>query len=312
MSTVVLTLTIPEIEQLREANSFAIVKVPAHTHYQMKFANFSLTAYTSGKAVFQGDELSIEAFLEQNGLTGIPQKSAPTTKKKAAPESTLPHGFANWSVIGSDEVGTGSYFGPLTVAAAYVPQDKIAALKELGVRDSKNLTDTQIRMIVPKIKELIPYKLLTVSPEKYNDTHKTKNMNEIKALLHNQVLKTMLETIAPEHPQAILIDEFAPASTYYRYLKGETIADKDLTYFQTKGESHHIAVAAASMIARDGFLAGLEQLSQLSGYDIPSGADDNVDRIAARILKLEGEEALYRLAKMHFANTEKVRKLANE
>ena len=131
----------------------------------------------------------------------------------------------------------------------------------------------------------------------------------MKALLHNQALRLLTKKLAPEVPEAYLIDQFCKPDLYYRYLKGQDLVDKDKTYFITKGESHHIAVAAASMIARCAFLDGLDSLSAEYGYELPSGAGANVDKTAATILKHGGMELLGKVAKLHFANTEKAKKL---
>lgn len=304
MSTLVLQLPLETIQNLQQKYASFERKTPPHAHFQIKIDKLVVTAYLSGKVVLQGD--GIEVFVSENQLS----TTTTATPKAQSSSSTLPADFASWSVIGSDEVGTGSYFGPLTVACAYVSAENIAPLTKLGVTDSKNLTDTQIQKIVPQIKELVPYKLLTLWPEKYNTVQQSKNLNEMKALIHNQALNLLQQQLAPITPKAILIDEFCKPQTYFRYLQGQLTINKENTYFITKGESHHIAVAAASMIARDAFLNGLTQLSHESGYEILSGAGAAVDQLAAKILKNDGPEVLAKLAKLHFANTKKAYKLA--
>ena len=303
MATTVLLLDEQTIQHLGEIYKNSIHQIPPHAHYQLKLPSLSVTAYHSGKVVLQGS--AIDEFIQKHQLT-----DATSTKKPKAETNGLPEGFSNWSVIGSDEVGTGSYFGPLTAACAFVPETHIETLQQLGVKDSKNLTDAQIQEIVPKIKALIPYKLLTLWPEKYNEVQQTKNLNEMKALLHNQAIKLLYQQLNPETVQAILIDEFCTQKNYYRYLKEETTPLKSMTYFKTKGESHHIAVAAASMIARDAFLTGLQTLSKEYGYKLLSGAHTDVDQLASKILEYDGMEVLSKVAKLHFANTQKAMDLA--
>ena len=224
MATTVLLLDEQTIQQLGEIYQDAIHQIPPHAHYQLKLPSLTVTAYHSGKVVLQGT--NVDAFVQKHDLT-----ASTSTKKSKVETNGLPEGFSNWSVIGSDEVGTGSYFGPLTVACAFVPENLIKELQILGVKDSKNLTDAQIQEIVPKIKALIPYKL-------------------------------------------------------------------------------HIAVAAASMIARDAFLEGLKTLSKEYGYPLLSGANAAVDELASKILKQDGMEGLRKVAKLHFANTQKAIDLA--
>ena len=303
MATTVLLLDEQTIQHLGEIYKNSIHQIPPHAHYQLKLPSLSVTAYHSGKVVLQGS--AIDEFIQKHQLT-----DATSTKKPKAETNGLPEGFSTWSVIGSDEVGTGSYFGPLTVACAFVSESQIKELQQLGVKDSKNLTDAQIQEIVPKIKELVPYKLLTLWPEKYNEVQQTKNLNEMKALLHNQAIKLLYQQLNPETVQAVLIDEFCTQKNYYRYLKEETTPLKSITYFKTKGESHHIAVAAASMIARNAFLTGLQTLSKEYGYKLLSGAHTDVDQLASKILEYDGMEVLSKVAKLHFANTQKAMDLA--
>ena len=298
MATSVLLLDEQTIQHLGKIYQEAIHQIPPHAHYQLKLPSLSVTAYKSGKVVLQGT--AVDKFIQKHDLTALT-----STKKTNYDTNGLPEGFSNWSVIGSDEVGTGSYFGPLTVACAFVPKNLIKELQQLGVKDSKNLTDVQIQEIVPKIKALIPYKLLTLWPEKYNEVQQTKNLNEMKALLHNQAIKLLYQQLNPETVQAILIDEFCSQKNYYSYLKEQTTPLKSMTYFKTKGENHHIAVAAASMIARDAFLEGLKTLSKEYGYSLLSGANSAVDELASKILKQEGMDGLRKVAKLHFSNTQK-------
>lgn len=111
-------------------------------------------------------------------------------------------------MIGSDEVGNGSYFGPVTVCAAYVDKSMISKLKALGVRDSKELTDPQIIQLSHVIKERIPYKLLIVEPKKYNEIQPNYNAVHMKVALHNQAIYLLLQELAPTKPEGILIDQF--------------------------------------------------------------------------------------------------------
>lgn len=303
MNSLTLTLSPEQVSALEAKYPSNVQPPPPHAVLRLKIDGLTITAYQSGKVLFQGK--GIETFIQKNQL----ESSIKTSKEKSKDTPSLPKDFSSWSVMGSDEVGNGAYFGPLTVASAYVSKEHLPLLKKMGVRDSKDLTDEQIRALVPKIKEVIPYKLLTLWPQKYNEVQQVKNLNEMKALLHNQALRLLSEKIMPESPEGYLIDQFCKPELYYRYLKGQPLVDKNKTYFITKGESHHIAVAAASMIARCAFLDGLDSLSAEYGYKLPSGAGSNVDQIAAKILKHNGMDTLRKVAKLHFANTEKAKRM---
>jgi ribonuclease HIII len=277
-------------------------KTIPYAQFAAKVGSTTITAYTSGKVMFQGPTAETEAAKWGTAES----KSAGTTKKTAA----LPANFSQLSVLGSDEVGNGSYFGPVTVCAAYVDKTMIAKLKALGVRDSKELTDPQIRQLSAVIKELIPYKLLIVEPEKYNQIQPKYNAVHMKVALHNQAIYLLLNELAPVKPEAILIDQFTPEANYKKYVKSERNQVSEKLYFVTKGEQYHVAVAAASIISRAAFLEELDKESKELGVKVPSGAGTASDKVAAQLLKKGGIELLSQYAKLHFANTEKAKKLA--
>ncbi|MDN6617707.1 MAG: ribonuclease HIII, partial [Enterococcus sp.] len=205
--------------------------------------------------------------------------------------------------------GNGSYFGPLCVCAAYADKEHLDALKTLGVKDSKMLTDDQIRKMATAIKEMIPFRLLVVTPEKYNDIQPKYNAVRMKVALHNQAIRLLLEDIAPTKPDAILIDQFTPEANYMNYVKKEAKRVEQKIYFVTKGEQYHLAVAAASIISRASFLDELDQASQELGMKVPSGAGKPSDELAAKLLQKGGIDLLRKYVKLHFANTEKAKKM---
>lgn len=299
MSSAVLKLTKPEIQKLKNyyADYLLLKKVP-YSEFSAKKNGVSITAYTSGKVLFQGNNAEQEA-----ARWG---KTAPASAKKS---SRLPSDFASLTVLGSDEVGNGSYFGPLCVCAAYADKEHLDALKTLGVKDSKMLTDDQIRKMATAIKEMIPFRLLVVTPEKYNDIQPKYNAVRMKVALHNQAIRLLLEDIAPTKPDAILIDQFTPEANYMNYVKKEAKRVEQKIYFVTKGEQYHLAVAAASIISRASFLDELDQASQELGMKVPSGAGKPSDELAAKLLQKGGIDLLRKYVKLHFANTEKAKKM---
>lgn len=214
------------------------------------------------------------------------------------------------SVIGSDETGTGDYFGPVTVAAVYVPKDKIELIYEIGVKDSKMLNDTLMTRMAPDIMSICPHSILTLRNEKYNQLQaKGYSQGKIKAMLHNQALKNVLSKIAPDKPDYILIDQFAERNIYYNHLKNEKEIVRENVLFSTKAEQLHSAVAAASILARYAFLREMDRLSKIVGTELQKGASGKVDEMAANIWLKHGEETLRSMAKWHFANTDKARHL---
>lgn len=271
--------------------------------FAAKLADTAITAYKSGKVMFQGAGADREA-------ARWGQAGTSTTKVASTKGDKLPDNFAALSVLGSDETGTGDYFGPVTVAAVYVPADKIALVQELGVKDSKQLTDDYMRQIAPDLMKVCAHSILTLRNDKYNAIQaRGYSQGKIKALLHNQALKHVLTKIAPEAPQYILIDQFAERGIYYNHIKNEKEIVRQNVLFSTKAENLHVAVATASILARYAFLKEMDRLAKVTGFPLQKGASGKVDEMAAKIWLKHGEETLRSMTKWHFANTEKARKL---
>lgn len=302
--TITKICSVSTIKKMKETYQSQLVKTPPYAVFQAKKSGVTITAYESGKVVFQG----VDARDEANKWSGeIKEKKESATTKN----SPLPKDFDTWSVVGSDEVGNGSYLGPVVVCATYVEHKHMALLKELGVKDSKMLTDKDIRRIAKEIIHVIPYKRLTVTPEKYNDIQPRYNVNRMKVALHNQAIYLLLKEIAPIKPEGILIDQFTPEANYRKYLKQEQHPVTSPLYFTTKGEQYHLSVAAASIICRAEFLEELDKASSELGFTVPSGAGAASDMAAAKILKQGGLSLLNKYAKLHFANTKKAQAIFN-
>ena len=213
-------------------------------------------------------------------------------KKKATRTQFFPQ-------IGSDEVGTGDFFGPVVVCAALVSQNDKEKLKELGVTDSKKMDDSLIMAIGPDLSLSYPHSLLILRNQKYNEVIQSGlNMNSVKAKMHNQCLLNL----SKKHPEAKLYqDQFAPSDLYYRYLSNEKEVATNIT-FETKGESKYPSVALASVIARYAFLSEINKMSQALGRPLPVGAGPVVDRFAEELVREKGIDTLESLAKLNFAN----------
>jgi ribonuclease HIII len=307
LGNTVITTSTDEIRKMKDYYSqYISPKVPPGGIFAAKTPSCSITAYKSGKVLFQGKDGEIEA-------AKWGQLAAKTAKPAQQAASHLPANISSMSIIGSDEVGTGDYFGPITVVAAYVKKEDLPLLKELGVQDSKNLKDDKIIEIAKQLVKVVPYSLLTLHNRKYNDMQGSgMSQGKLKALLHNQAIGHVLNKIAPEKPEAILIDQFAKEEIYYAHLKGQRNIMRENVYFSIKAEGIHLAVAAASMIARYAFVQHFEKLSEKAGFVLPKGAGAQVDVAAARLIKSKGAHCLPDFVKLHFANTGKAMKIAGK
>ncbi|AQQ52840.1 ribonuclease HIII [Planococcus lenghuensis] len=308
MSNAVVKLSGSKLAELRKF--YGTNEVPAKAasvQFSAKLADTTITAYTSGKVLFQGAGAGREA-----AKWGTVEEKAKTASSSAKGD-TLPADFAKKSVIGSDETGTGDFFGPITVAACYVPADKVELAMELGVKDSKQLTDDYMRKIAPDLKASFIHSTLTLPNDKYNDVQaKGWSQGKMKALMHNKAIRHVLRKLDGEKPDAILIDQFAERGVYYRHLKDQAEIVRDGVLFSTKAEGLHVSVACASIFARVAFLDAMDELSRKAGVLLPKGAGQGVDEAAARILLKKGPEFLQTISKVHFANTKKAEVLAKK
>lgn len=230
--------------------------------------------------------------------------------QNAAYESGLwekkPSRMLDFSHYGSDEVGTGDFLGPIVVAAAFVELKQFKDLRDWGVTDSKNISDDAIRTIAKKLIRTIPYSTVILPNDRFNLwTKKPLNMNEIKAILHNQVLLNVQKKVAIKAP--IIIDQFADEAKYFSYLSKQKVVVKPIR-FETKAESQFLAVGAASIIARYRFLLAMDALAQDVKTPLPFGASEAVEAFALQYAKRHGLEALKKICKTNFKTYQRIEK----
>ncbi len=279
-------------------------KKPPYSVFQVKDYDCVITLYESGKVMFQGIGADIEAsyWIEEERIKNGRIIHLDGTEKKVKEDNKV---FFYESTIGSDEVGTGDFFGPIVVTATYVSKENISFLNDLGVRDSKKLTDDKIKKIAPAIIKNIPYSTFILSNTSYNKNwSEDLNMNKIKAILHNKVLFNMKEKGFSY--SKIVVDQFVYPKKYFEHIKDASNKVMDIT-FTTKAEDKCLSVAAASIISRYIFLGEMKKLSEALNMNLPKGAGANVDEVGILIAKEYGFNKLYDIAKMNFKNKDKIK-----
>ena len=289
MASITLTPSEKEIQAFLEhyQTSLAPSKNP-YIRYFLRLPQATVSIYTSGKVLLQGE--GAERYASFFGYQVVEEISG-----------------QNLPLIGTDEVGNGSYFGGLAVVASFVTPDQHDFLRKLGVGDSKTLTDQKIRQIAPILKEKIQHQALLLSPSKYNEVIGNRyNAVSVKVALHNQAIYLLLQKGV--QPEKIVIDAFTSAKNYDKYLAQEANRFSNPISLEEKAEGKYLAVAVSSIIARDLFLENLENLGRELGYQLPSGAGTASDKVASQILQAYGMQGLNFCAKLHFKNTEKAKK----
>lgn len=279
-----------KLRQDLESQGFEI-NIPPYTHFSAKKAGVSCTLYTSGKLVIQGKEMAhfIEFYLEpeilKNFSYSYPQQD-PVDKSGR---------------IGVDESGKGDFFGPLCIAGVYASGDEIALLKELGVKDSKNLNDLAIGKIAAKIREKFTYHVVKINPFKYNQLYEQfQNLNRMLAWGHATVIEAL---VAKTGCNKVIIDQFASEYVVKDALKRKKIS-LDLT--QRHRAEEDLVVAAASILARDAFLEGLKSLGNQYHMKLPKGASAHVIAAGVQFAAKNGQQALEHVAKKHFKTLDQI------
>ncbi len=263
---------------------------PPYTVFAAKKKGVSCTLYESGNLVVQGKDMQefIEFYLEPEILQAF---------HFSHPEAHLnltPH-------IGMDEAGKGDFFGPLCVGAVYADSEGIKKLHEMGVKDSKRFSDASILKLARKIRAAYPYVVIRLFPQKYNEIYgRFKNLNRLLGWAHAAALGDLTKKTACK--KAIL-DQFAEKHVVETALKQKQI-DVELEQ-RVRGEED-LVVAAASILARCGFLEGLETLSQEYGLIIPKGAGPIVIDAGLKLVEKYGREVLEKVAKTHFKTQQEI------
>jgi ribonuclease HIII len=276
----------------------------------------SVILYNSGKCVVPSgtapafDELvaTIERALE--GLGGQAKASGASTNVRAFP-GPLPEGYdVTKPHIGTDEAGKGDFFGPLVSAAVYVDGALADRLRELGVRDSKLMSDKTVKRVALEIQRIVGKRaaVTLISPKRYNELYSEmrgegKNLNTLLAWGHARSIENLLENGV--RADFAVVDQFADA----RYMQQRILADtrqSGLAILQFPKAEADIAVAAASVLARNGFLEWLESTSRKIGTQLPKGASMAVIEVARQLVARSGKDVLNEYAKVHFKTMEAV------
>lgn len=262
------------------------LSTPPYTIFSAKKKGVSCTLYQSGKLTVQGKEMGqfIEFYLEPHILKTFSYTYVNVDEDL----NKTPH-------IGIDESGKGDFFGPLCVAGVFAGGDDIIKLKEIGVRDSKALSDKAIREIGNKIRKNFVHHIVKVNPAKYNELIvQFGNLNRLLAWGHATTIEQLVEKTGCRH---VIIDQFADERVVLTALKRKNL-ELDLTQ-RHRGEED-LVVAAASILARQAFVEGIERMEKDYEQEFPKGASHKTILAGRKFLKRHGREEMGKVGKLHF------------
>ncbi len=279
---------------LREGN-YRPTDVP-YTSVAAKTPDCGINLYTSGKCLVQGKgarefvQFVMEPFVLGAAVVGY--------EEVLHPETVQPH-------MGVDESGKGDFFGPLVVASAYVDKSLFDRMKALDVKDSKAIkSDAKALGIGRALREMLGnrFALVTIGPLAYNRLYsKMRSVNAMLSWAHARAIEDLLERV-PDCPRAIS-DQFGSKEQVKRALmkKGRAIELEQ----RHRAESD-MAVAAASILAREGFLRALAKMREQYGVDIKKGASAQVRETGVEMVRKHGPNILLETVKCHFRTTDQV------
>ncbi len=277
-----------------EARNYSFREVP-YARFAGEKEKTNVVFYESGKLVVQGKGTHefVEFVLEPEVL----KQARLGYEAVLNPDLLLPR-------IGVDESGKGDFFGPMCVAGVYVNEAVINAWKDAGVRDSKNISsDKKISDLAKLIKET-PGCVTTVVPignEAYNRLYaKMRSVNTVLAWGHARVIENLMGQKHRMNPPPVraISDQFASSKSVVE--KSLMSLGRSIELVQRHKAEEDLAVAAASILARDEFVKRLAGLGKNYGVELPKGAGANVDGLAKDLFSKHGADVLAKIAKMHF------------
>lgn len=268
---------------------------PQYTLFLAKKPGITCTLYSSGKLMVQGKEMGefIEFYLEpllETFSFSYPNLKAAAKKLKVDIEEVVEEAH-----IGIDESGKGDFFGPLCIAGVYADSNGIAKLESLGVKDSKSLKDATILKLAKAIRATCDHHIVKINPHKYNELYvQFKNLNTLLAWGHATVIEQL---VARTNCRNVTVDQFANERVVLTALKRKGL---ELNLLQRHRAEEDVVVAAASILARETFLLGLEQLEKEFATKLPKGASRGVIEAGKAFVKKHGSQALCQVGKLHF------------
>lgn len=277
--------------------NYKLVKVE-HTSIAAEIPNCRINLYKSGKCLVQGKEA--EDFVTFIMEPMILEEAGLGYDEILNPEAYSPH-------MGVDESGKGDFFGPIVIASAFVDKELADAMIKMQVRDSKTITsDNKMLAMGSEIRKLLGnrFAIVKIGPEAYNRLYSQfRNLNNLLAWAHARAIENLLDKV-PSCPRAIS-DQFGKKEQVEKALMKN--GRKIILEQMHKAESD-IAVAAASILAREGFLRALKSAEDSAGLKLPKGASSAVRSSAVELIRKHGPSSLLNYAKCHFKTADEVLK----
>jgi len=282
------------LEAALRARHWKFREVP-YARFAFESEKVNVVFYESGKLVVQGK--GTREFIEFVLEPEILKQARLGYETVLNPDLLLPR-------IGVDESGKGDFFGPLCIAGVYINETVVKAWQDAGIRDSKNISsDKKIADLAEKIRKTpgCVVNTVTIGNEAYNRLYaKMKSVNTILAWGHARVIENLMGQRHQMNPVPVkaISDQFASSKSVVA--KALMALGREIELVQRHRAEEDLAVAAASILARDGFVKGLAKLEKQFNVELPKGASSAVDEAAKKFVSEQGADSLPKIAKVHF------------
>ena len=301
MEPIILKVQKETLEKMKKFYDSQMVPVgDTNLFFKARAIGCDIVAHVDGTVSFDG----------QNAIQEAKHWSKKIAKELSAITKTASDVYP-YHHIGTAETGILDYLGPICVISCFVSKEEVEFIKELNIGNLADLTNQEIIDFAKAIKDKLIYSLLILDNSHYNKmVEEGFNQANIKAKLYNQATVNVMQKVK-QNVKAKVINQFVSPKTYFNYLKNEVIVVKDLM-FEVDAQDKYMAVLAAEILSRYAYLQYYANMTKSLKMNLSRGTSTTVDAVAAKIASKYGEKMLYKVAKLNYANTKRVKALIEE
>ncbi len=296
-----------------------ILKVEDSTLEKMKkFYDSQMVPFDDKDLLFKAHAIGCDIIAKMDGTIELSGQNALQEAKhwskkiaKDLANLTAIHDIFPYHHIGTAEIGSADYLGPICVVSCYVTEEDVEFLKDLQIKDLSSLSNQDIVNYAKMIKDRLIYSLLILDNSHYNKmVQDGLNLANIKAKLYNQATVNVMQKVK-QNVKVKVINQFVSPKTYFNYLKNEVIVVKDFM-FGTKAEEKYMAVLAAEILSHYAYLQYYANMTKSLKINLCRGTSTAVDVVVAKIATKYGENILKKVVKLNFTNTKRVKALLQD
>jgi len=165
-------------------------------------------------------------------------------------------------ICGVDEAGRGPVIGPLVIAGVMVRDETV--LRELGVKDSKQLARSQRKAFLQQIKEVAVIETSIISHADIDTQRSGKSLNVIEARAFADVIERLGPEIVYLDSADVIPSRFSEMVTGY-------LSWKPVIICEHRADVSYPVVSAASIVAKEFRDTLMDRIEKEIGRPVGSG-----------------------------------------